>query len=89
MSISIIIPIFNEEENVKPTYTSIKKVLEKENISDYEILLIDDGSNDKTLEYLKELSYKDEKVIVLKHRKNFGQTAALKTGFKYATKKYG
>ena len=81
--ISVTVPFFNEEKNVRLLYSQLKEVLEKENLN-YEIIFVDDGSTDKTLKVLKEIHQEDEKVKVIKLRKNFGQTAALSAGFDHA-----
>ncbi len=82
-NLSIVVPFFNEEENVRILYSKLKQVLERENL-DYEIIFVDDGSIDKTFAILKGIHQEDEKVKVIKLRKNFGQTAALSAGFDYA-----
>lgn len=83
MTISIVIPIYNEEENVQILHEKLREVLNplKE---DYEILFIDDGSTDRTLSLLEEIQAMDKKVIVLSLRRNFGQTAAFAAGFDFA-----
>lgn len=83
MTISVVIPIYNEEENIKILYERLKEVLETLNM-DYEILFVDDGSTDKSLSILEEIHTKDEKVMVLSLRRNFGQTAAFAAGFDFA-----
>lgn len=83
VEISIVIPVLNEEGNVQPLYSSIKEVMDGLN-RDYEIIFIDDGSTDKTFAILEELQARDEKIVVLRLRKNFGQTAALSAGFDYS-----
>jgi glycosyltransferase involved in cell wall biosynthesis len=83
MTLSVIIPLYNEEENIPLLYEKLKQYLnslEKE----YEILLVDDGSIDRTLSILEEIQSKDNKVIVLSLRRNFGQTAAFAAGFDFA-----
>ncbi len=82
-SVSVVVPIMNEEENVKPLHEQIKKSCEN-NGYDYEIIFVDDGSTDKTVEKCAELS--PLKLIVL--RKNFGQTAAMDAGIKAASNHY-
>ncbi len=77
--VSIVIPAYNEQDNVKKLHRKIKEV-EKENNLNFEIIFVNDGSSDQTLARLKELS--DLKIINL--RKNFGQTAALDAGIKEA-----
>lgn len=83
MNISVVIPIFNEEENVALLYQELSGVMASLNC-DYEILFIDDGSSDSTLSILKSIQAGDSSVVVVQFRKNFGQTAALSAGFDYA-----
>jgi glycosyltransferase involved in cell wall biosynthesis len=75
MTLSVIIPLFNEEENVPLLYEKLKEFLESLK-KEYEILFVDDGSADRTLSILEEIQSKDNRVIVLSLRRNFGQTAA-------------
>ncbi len=79
--ISIVIPAYNEEENVELLYKKTKRVLENLG-KEYEIVYIDDGSTDRTFNILKEINKKDKKVRVIKFKKNYGQTAAMDAGFK-------
>ncbi|MEW5910324.1 MAG: glycosyltransferase family 2 protein, partial [Thermodesulfobacteriota bacterium] len=81
--LSIVIPVFNEFKNVEQVHREIVDVCEKEGY-EYEIIFIDDGSTDGTDEILKRLS--PVKIIVM--RKNFGQTAAMDAGIKYAKNDY-
>ncbi len=82
MKLSIVIPVLNEEENVKTLYEECKAILDK--ITDeYEILFVDDGSWDKTYERLLEI--KDKHLVIVKQRDNFGQSAAMDAGFKNAS----
>lgn len=83
MKLSIVIPIFNEEENVALIYEEVKGVLNGMEV-EYEILFIDDGSTDNSLNILKEIQNHDPSVIGISFRKNFGQTAAMSAGFDYA-----
>lgn len=84
MKISIVIPIYNEEENINLLYQKIKDVMDSKNYN-YEIIFVDDGSQDNSLNILREIQKNDEKVIVISLRKNFGQTSAFAAGFDYAT----
>ncbi len=81
--ISVVIPAYNEEENIPILYEKLKKVLDNLG-EDYEIIFIDDGSTDRTYEILKELAQRDKKVKVIRFRRNFGQTAAMYAGFEHA-----
>ncbi len=82
-SVSIVIPVFEEEESVGPLYKSIKEVMDGLK-SPYEIVFIDDGSKDKTFAALEDMQKKDPNVVVVSFRRNFGQTAAMAAGFDYA-----
>lgn len=81
--ISIVVPLFNEEESLEPLYNEIMKVVKSINI-DYELIFVDDGSTDKSLEKLREINRKDNKVRFLSFRKNYGKSAALNVGFQKA-----
>ena len=81
INISVTIPVYNEERNVKILYERLKKVLSKLNKT-YEIIFIDDGSLDKTYDEL--LKINDKHLKIVKFRKRFGQTAATDAGFKAA-----
>lgn len=79
--IDIIVPCYNEEENVKLFYDEIKKTFD--NISEeikYEIIFIDDGSNDNTLENIKKLSDIDNKIKYISFSRNFGKESAVYAG---------
>ena len=78
--LSIIVPLFNEEENVVLFYKKLKGSLIKLPLS-YEIIFIDDGSTDKTYQLLKELRASGEKIMIIKFTLNFGQSAAFAAGF--------
>lgn len=81
VKISVILPVYNEEKNLPELYLELKEVLDKLN-NEYELVFVDDGSEDNSLNVLKNLSEKDLKVKVIKLRKNFGQTAALDAGIR-------
>lgn len=83
MLLSIVIPLLNEEENIPLLYEELREVFSNRR-EKYEILFIDDGSNDKSLQILKDIQEKDQNVVVVSFRKNFGQTAAMAAGFDYA-----
>ena len=81
--LSVVIPSFDEEENIKLLYPKLKSVLEglKKN---YEIIFVDDGSTDETYDFLRKICKDDENVKALVFRRNFGQSAAISAGFDYA-----
>lgn len=83
LDLSIIIPVFNEEENLPILYQEIKEALAPLQKS-YEIIFIDDGSQDNSFAVLKEIQALDSGVKIIRLRRNFGQTAALSAGFDYA-----
>jgi len=83
MTLSIVIPLYNEEENVHILYEKLKASLDLLKM-EYEILFVDDGSTDRTLSILEEIQAKDKSVVVLSLRRNFGQTAAFAAGFDFA-----
>ncbi|NWF52927.1 MAG: glycosyltransferase family 2 protein [Nitrospirae bacterium] len=83
MTLSVIIPLFNEEENAPILYEKLKENLDPLK-KEYEILFVDDGSTDNTLHILEEIQAKDKRVIILSLRRNFGQTAAFAAGFDFA-----
>jgi dolichol-phosphate mannosyltransferase len=88
IDISIIIPSFNESENILELYNRIVKTLIKINIYDYEIIYIDDGSTDNSPEILRKLNKEDNKVKTIIFTRNFGLQNALFAGLKYSTKEF-
>ncbi len=84
MKLSVVIPIYNEEENIQLLYDELKGVLQGID-RPYEIVFIDDGSSDRSLELLESIQQQDNHVVVVSFRRNFGQTAAMAAGFDYAT----
>lgn len=85
--ISLIIPCFNEEESLPLFYPEATSVLQKMNC-DYELIFVNDGSRDRTLAILKELSEKDPHVIYLSFSRNFGKEAAIYAGLSNAVGNY-
>lgn len=83
MSLSVVIPLYNEEENIKVLHERLKRSLDRLNM-EYEIIYVDDGSIDNTLSILEEIQASDQTVMVLSFRRNFGQTAAFAAGFDFA-----
>lgn len=86
-SLSIFFPFWNEEENIAKVVSKAipiaNKIAEK-----WEIIMVDDGSTDKTLEIAKQLVEKDKRLRVLTHQPNRGYGAALNSGFSHAKYKY-
>lgn len=84
LDLSLVIPIYNEEENIPLLYAEIKEVLDSTSYQ-YEMIFIDDGSSDTSVNVLEQLSQDDENVLVVALRRNFGQTAAMSAGFDHAS----
>jgi glycosyltransferase involved in cell wall biosynthesis len=78
--VSIVIPVFNEAENVAPLHREIAAAV-KDRAEEYEIIFVDDGSSDASLAELKKLRAGDPRVKIIQFRKNFGQSAAISAGF--------
>jgi len=83
-TISIVIPAYNEEKNITPLITSIKKHFPHDRYQ-YELIFVDDGSKDTTLTKIEEAAKHDEHVFYLELSRNFGHQNALKAGLDYAT----
>jgi len=83
MDLSLVIPLFNEEESIVPLYDKLKAVLTGLN-KPFEIIFINDGSTDNSFAVLRGLAERDQRVKVINLRRNFGQTAAMAAGFDYA-----
>ena len=81
---SIVVPFHNEEENVTVLYARLKQVMEQVGDS-FELVLVDDGSSDRTYKLLEEIAAVDSRVLVVKLRRNFGQTSALAAGFDHSS----
>jgi glycosyltransferase involved in cell wall biosynthesis len=83
IDLTVSIPIYNEKENIQPLIGELLPVLEGLGRS-FEVLFVDDGSEDGTFELLKQIASRDKRIRVIRFRRNFGQTAALDAGFKEA-----
>jgi dolichol-phosphate mannosyltransferase len=81
--ISIVIPAYNEEESLVPLTAAIVDTLAALGVS-YELLFVDDGSEDNTAQVLRELAAKQPEVRMIRFRQNAGQSAALDAGFRWA-----
>lgn len=80
---TIVIPVFNEESNLEPLYREIVTTLSATKLT-YEVIAVDDGSSDNSFEKLQEIQKNGPQLRIIRFRRNFGQTAALSAGFKYA-----
>jgi glycosyltransferase involved in cell wall biosynthesis len=83
MDISVIIPLYNEEESLPELCSWIKKVMLENNYS-YEVLLLDDGSKDNSWSVIENLSLENKSIKGVKFRRNYGKSAALNIGFQRA-----
>jgi glycosyltransferase involved in cell wall biosynthesis len=83
MTLSVVIPLYNEEDNIQLLHERLRKALDPL-AQEYEILFVDDGSTDRSLSLLEKIQADDKRVIVLSLRRNFGQTAAFAAGFDFA-----
>ena len=79
--ISLILPVYNEEESLPELIRELRDVLEEISLT-FEILFIDDGSHDGSNAILNEAAQKDNRIKVIRFKKNCGQSAALPQGFK-------
>ena len=83
IELSVVIPVFNEAENIKPLIIKLNEVLDKIG-NNYEVIMIDDGSTDNSFEVMRELSESYKKLRIIRFRRNFGQTSAFSAGFDLA-----
>ncbi len=83
-SLSIVIPVFNEEDNISPLYESLMTEMELLGCK-YEILFVNDASKDKTADRLDELALRNDLVKVIHFKRNFGQTAAMMAGINFSS----
>jgi glycosyltransferase involved in cell wall biosynthesis len=84
VKISVVIPIYNEEANLALLYGELTEVMKTLDRS-YEILFVDDGSQDSSFTTLQSIQEADPRVVVVQFRRNFGQTAAMSAGFDYSS----
>lgn len=83
--VSVVIPMYYEEEVAQECYDRMVTILKKLENYEYEIIFVNDGSKDKTLEILEEIVSKDENVKVISFSRNFGHQAAVTAGIKEVT----
>lgn len=84
---SVVIPARDEESNLRPLYEAVKAAMSGM-AGDFELILIDDGSQDRTWEVMQELRTKDPRVKLIRFRRSFGQTAGWSAGFDHAHGEY-
>ena len=83
VQLSIVIPVYNEEESLPLLVAEVREAIQPTGLS-YELVCVDDGSRDRSLEVLRSLAEEDPSIVVLSFRRNFGQTAAMQAGLDYA-----
>jgi len=83
VELSVVIPLFNEEESLQALYDELSAEL-KALGRHYEMVMVDDGSTDQTWALLEKLAEKDERIVAIRFRRNFGQTAAMSAGIENA-----
>ena len=86
-NITIIIPVYNEELSINSLYDELVPIINN-NFNEYEVIFIDDGSNDSSFDIINEISSKDSNIIAIKLNRNYGKSDALNEGFKIAKFNY-
>ena len=82
IDLSVVVPVYNEDNNIDPLYREITSSLSSLPKT-YEIVFVDDGSNDNTFQVLKEIQERDKRVKIIKFRRNFGKSVALNSAFNF------
>ena len=85
--ITLVVPCFNEEETIPLFYKEINKIINKINV-EFEIMFVDDGSTDKTLDVIKKYAKNDKKIRYISFSRNFGKEAAMLAGLEYSRGDY-
>lgn len=85
MKLSVVIPFYNEEQMIRKMYTSLVEVLDQQTQEEFEIILIDDGSSDRTFEQVLAIAELDRRVRYLRFSRNFGKEAGTIAGLEYAS----
>lgn len=88
MKVSVVVPVFNEVDNIDQLVSELSLVLDEQFKCSYEVILVDDGSHDGSMAKLLATAEQSPAFKVIKLRRNFGQTAAMMAGFKHATGEY-
>jgi glycosyltransferase involved in cell wall biosynthesis len=84
LDLTLVIPLFNEEDSLRELTSWIIKVCEANNYS-FEIILVDDGSKDKSWQVIRELTASESRIKGIRFRRNYGKSAALNAGFNMAS----
>jgi glycosyltransferase involved in cell wall biosynthesis len=87
MDLSLVIPVYNEVENLSVLMDEITAALDGSDLN-YEAIFIDDGSKDGSFELLEALREQNDRIAIIRFRRNYGQTAAFAAGFDYAQGQY-
>jgi hypothetical protein len=80
--LSIVIPLFNEEQSLRELYDKIRNALSRN--QKFEIIFVDDGSTDNSMRILHDLRHRDRRIKIIRFRRNYGKSAALSVGFSHA-----
>lgn len=83
MDLSVVVPIYNESANLESLHQELHEALEPLGL-DYEVIYVDDGSRDDSFDMLARMAAEEPRDVVVRLRKNFGQTAAMSAGFDHA-----
>ncbi|MBQ6673306.1 MAG: glycosyltransferase family 2 protein [Spirochaetia bacterium] len=83
--ISLVVPCFNEQDNIFPFYEAVLNVFQEISAATFELVFVDDGSSDETFSRIAELNNKDERVRCISFSRNFGKEAALFAGIRSVT----
>ena len=83
MDISVVIPLYNEEESLPELLEWIERVMQKNNFT-YQVIMVDDGSNDNSWQVIEKLKKSNENLTGIKFRRNYGKSAALHVGSQHA-----
>ena len=80
--LSVVVPVYNEEENILPLYFEVKEVMlgliKKKKISDYEVIFVNDGSKDRSQEILETLKKKEKMVYLMRRQDLYGENFTIK-----------
>ena len=85
MRLSIVVPLYNEEESLPELCAWIERVVNRESIADWEVVLVDDGSTDKSWDTITRLNRENHRIKGIRFQRNYGKSAALQTAFELVT----